>query len=193
MKESIILIGGGGHCKSCIDVIEQEGKYSIEGIVDLPEKIGQNILGYPIIATDDEIKDLAKKYQNFFITLGQIKSPDRRVKLFAILKELKVKLPAIVSPIAYLSKHAEIGEGTIIMHHALVNTNAKVESNCIINTKALIEHDAKIGDHCHVSTGAIVNGHTILGEKSFLGSNSVTRESIQIPANSFVKANSLVI
>ena len=37
MKEEIILIGGGGHCKSCIDVIEQEGKYQIAGIVDLPE------------------------------------------------------------------------------------------------------------------------------------------------------------
>lgn len=36
MKEQIILIGGGGHCKSCIDVIEQEGKYQIAGIVDLP-------------------------------------------------------------------------------------------------------------------------------------------------------------
>ena len=27
MKETIILIGGGGHCKSCIDVVEQEGRF----------------------------------------------------------------------------------------------------------------------------------------------------------------------
>lgn len=192
MKESIILIGGGGHCKSCIDVIEQEGKYSIAGIVDLPEKVGETILEYPIIATDDQIKDLTKKHQNFLITLGQIKSPDRRVEIFNLLKEYKVNLPVIISPTAYVSKHAKIGEGTIIMHQALLNTNAKVGSNCIINTKTLIEHDAEIGDHCHISTGAIINGHTVVGEKSFLGSNSVSRESIQIPTNSFIKANSLV-
>ena len=37
-KDKIILIGGGGHCKSCIDVIEQEGRFTIAGIVDMPEK-----------------------------------------------------------------------------------------------------------------------------------------------------------
>ena len=54
MKEKIILVGGGGHCKSCIDVIEQEGAYQIAGVVDVPEKLHQKILGYEIIATDDD-------------------------------------------------------------------------------------------------------------------------------------------
>jgi len=49
MKEKIILIGGGGHCKSCIDVVEQQGKYQIAGIVDLPEKLHQKLLGYEVI------------------------------------------------------------------------------------------------------------------------------------------------
>jgi len=192
MKESIILIGGGGHCKSCIDVIEQEGKYSIVGIVDLPEKVGETILGYPIIATDDEIKDLTKKYQNFLITLGQIKSPGRRIEIFNLLKEYKVNLPVIISPIAYVSKHATIDRGTIIMHHALVNTSAKIGKNCIINTKALVEHDVEIGNHCHISTGATVNGHVKIGDETFIGSNAVTKENIKIEANSFIKANSIV-
>ena len=192
MKESIILIGGGGHCKSCIDVIEQEGKYSIVGIVDLPEKVGETILGYPIIATDDEIKDLTKKYQNFLITLGQIKSPGRRIEIFNLLKEYKVNLPVIISPIAYVSKHATIDEGTIIMHHALVNASAKIGKNCIINTKTLVEHDVEIGNHCHISTGATVNGHVKIGDETFIGSNAVTKENIKIEANSFIKANSIV-
>lgn len=192
MKESIILIGGGGHCKSCIDVIEQEGKYSIVGIVDLPEKVGETILGYPIIATDDEIKDLTKKYQNFLITLGQIKSPGRRIEIFNLLKEYKVNLPVIISPIAYVSKHATIDRGTIIMHHALVNASAKIGKNCIINTKALVEHDVEIGNHCHISTGATVNGHVKIGDETFIGSNAVTKENIKIEANSFIKANSIV-
>jgi FlaA1/EpsC-like NDP-sugar epimerase len=55
MKQKIILIGGGGHCKSCIDVIEQEGKYTIAGVVDVKEKAGQTIMGYPFIGTDDDL------------------------------------------------------------------------------------------------------------------------------------------
>ncbi len=158
MKEKIILIGGGGHCKSCIDVIEQEGKFDIAGIVDVPEKVHEKTLGYEIIATDDDLPDLAKEYRFFLITLGQIKDPEKRIKIFTILKNMKVYLPTIVSPMAYVSLHAGIEEGTIVMHNVLINAGASIGRNCIINSKALIEHDACIQNHCHISTGAIVNG-----------------------------------
>ncbi|MBI4309254.1 MAG: acetyltransferase, partial [Candidatus Omnitrophica bacterium] len=38
VKKNLILIGGGGHCKSCIDVIESENKFKIAGIVDTKER-----------------------------------------------------------------------------------------------------------------------------------------------------------
>ena len=192
MKEKIILIGGGGHCKSCIDIIEKEGRFTIAGIVDVPEKLNQKILGYEIIAADDDLPRLANEYKNFLITIGQIKSRERRIRLYNILKDLGAKLPVIISPLAYVSKHAGIGDGTIIMHHALINAGATIGENCIINTKALVEHDAIIEDHCHISTGAIVNGGTLIRTGTFLGSNAVTKEYITIKENSFIKANTLV-
>ena len=30
-KEDLIPIGGGGHCRSCIDVIEMDGRFVIRG------------------------------------------------------------------------------------------------------------------------------------------------------------------
>lgn len=41
-KLKIILIGGGGHCHSVIDVIEQENRFNIAGIIDKKEHIGKN-------------------------------------------------------------------------------------------------------------------------------------------------------
>ena len=180
MKEKIILIGGGGHCKACIDVIELSGHFHIEGIVDMPDKLHQKLLGYKIIATDDDLPQLVKINENFLITLGQIKSPEKRMRIFQILKELKAKLPVIISPLAYISQHAQINEGTIIMHHAMINAGAKIGQNCIINSKALIEHDAVIADHCHIATGAIINGGVKVGSGTFLGSNAVCKEYIEI-------------
>ena len=190
--EKIILIGGGGHCKACIDVIEQQGKYQIEGIVDVAKKLNENILSYEVIATDNDLQELAKKYDYFLIALGHIKSPDKRIKLFVTLKELGAKFPVIISPIAYVSIHARIEEGTIVMHHALINAGASVGRNCIINSKALIEHDAVIEDYCHISTGAVVNGGVKIGSGSFFGSGAVAAEKASIPSNSFIKANSLI-
>jgi len=192
VKSEIVLIGGGGHCKSCIDVIEQTGKFTIAGIVDAAEKIHQKICGYEIIATDEDLHDLVKEYQCFHISLGQIKSPQTRITLFQRLQGLGGNLPVIVSPYAYLSNHAQVGDGTIVMHHALINAQSKVGCNCIINTKALIEHDAVVEDHCHISTCAVVNGGATVGSGSFMGSNATCRENVSIGNNCVVGANVFV-
>lgn len=184
--QHILLIGGGGHCKSCIDVIGQEGVWQIAGVIDQPDKVGQSILGHSVIGTDDDLPRLRNQYENALITVGQIKSPITRIKLYDHLKRLGYQLPTIISPRAYVSPHATIGEGTIILHDALINASATVGKNCIINTKALIEHDAIIGDHCHISTGSIINGGTKVGSHSFFGSNSMVKEYIEIRADSVI-------
>ena len=191
MKD-IILIGGGGHCVSVIDVIEQEGQFRIAGIVDKPEFLGSNILGYSVIGNDSDLASLARKYQYALITVGQIKSPALRIKLFNLAAALGFILPSIISPRAYISKHAMIGRGAIIMHDALINSNAQIGDNCIINSKALIEHDCSISKHCHISTNATINGGVTVKSGSFIGSGAITKESIIIGKNSFIKAGSLV-
>ncbi len=192
-KPNIILIGGGGHCKACIDVIEQENKYTIAGIIDVPEKVGQTILDYPIIGSDEDLPKIAEKYDNFIITLGQIKTPNIRIELYTKIKALGKALPTIISPLAHVSKHSVIGEGTIIMHHAIVNSACKIGYNCIINSKALIEHDVMIQNHCHISTGTIVNGGVIIGAQCTLGSNSSIKENINITDNVTVGIGTVII
>ena len=190
MKEKIVLLGGGGHCHSVIDVLEQEDKYQIIGIVDKKELIGSDILGYKIIACDDDLEEIFKTCKNAIITVGQIESNHIRVKLFNKLKEIGFNLPVIISPLSYVSKHSFIEEGTVVMHHCLVNPNAKIGKNCIINTKALIEHDVIIEDNCHISTASVINGGVKVKANTFVGSNATSKQYIEI--NGFVKAGSLV-
>jgi len=192
-KEKILLIGGGGHCHSVIDVIEQEDKFSIAGIIDRKELVGTKVLDYPIIGSDDDLVELFKVYKHAIVTVGQIKSNTVRVKLFQLLKEIGYTLPTIVSPTAYISRYAAIDDGTVVHHQVIINANAKVGQNCIINTKALIEHDAVIEDSCHISTASIINGGTVVKKDTFVGSNSVTKEYITIQAGSFIKAGSVVV
>ncbi|MEA2050125.1 MAG: NeuD/PglB/VioB family sugar acetyltransferase [Campylobacterota bacterium] len=187
--EDIILIGGGGHCKSVIDVIEQENKFKIVGIIDKKELIGTEVLGYKIIGSDENLEELFKIYKNAIVTVGQIKSANLRIKLFNKLKDIGYTLPTIISPFAYVSKHSKISEGTIIMHQALINASVNVGKNCIINTKALIEHDSTISDNCHISTAAVVNGGVLVKEGTFFGSNATSKECIE--CNGFIKAGSI--
>ena len=189
MKEKIVLIGGGGHCHSVIDVIEQTNKYEIIGIVDTKENIGKKVLGYEIIGCDDDLETIFLSCKNALITVGQIKTSDLRIKLFEKLKNIGFNLPIIVSSLAYVSKHSSIEEGTVIMHHALVNANVKIGKNCIINSKALIEHDCIIGNNCHISTASVLNGGVIVKDNTFFGSNATSKQVIEIAG--FIKAGSL--
>jgi sugar O-acyltransferase (sialic acid O-acetyltransferase NeuD family) len=184
--KSLLLIGGGGHCRSCIDVIEAEGMYKIAGIVNHSRGNREQILGYDVLGGDEDLPELLKKHPNAMITVGQIKSFDLRLKLFEQVKRLGYVLPTIISPRAYVSKNACLGVGTIVMHDALVNTKARIGNNCILNTKSLVEHDVIVEDHCHISTGSIVNGGTIIREKTFVGSNTITKEHITIGKHSVI-------
>ncbi len=189
----IILVGGGGHCISCIDVIEKTGLYQIIGILDLPEKVGQKILNYSIIGTDNELTQFVQVCPDFLITVGQIKSSALREELFNKIKKAGGNLPVIISSIAHVSKYVEIDEGSIVMHHALVNAGAIIGKACIINTKSLIEHETVIGDFCHVSTASVINGQTIIGDRCFVGSNTVIANNMNVIAKTIISAGSLVL
>lgn len=176
----LILIGAGGHSHSCIDVVEQHGQHKIVGLVGQAEELGAEHFGYPVIATDNELSKLARLHRYALIATGQIQTPDIRMRLYRQAIELGFEFPVIVAPTAYVSRHAMVGAGTIVMHGAIVNAGARVGSNCIINSRALLEHDVTVEDHCHISTGAIVNGNARVGEGSFIGSGSVVKEGVAL-------------
>lgn len=179
-KPKIILIGAGGHAHACIDVIEQHGGYQIAGLVGMSEVIHSRHFGYSVIATDDDLPQLAKDYQYALITVGQIQTSDHRIRLYNQVTVLGLQFPVIIAPSAHVSRYATIGLGTIVMHGAIVNAGATVGKNCIINTRALLEHDATVEDHCHISTGVIVNGDVHIGAGSFVGSGSIIKEGITL-------------
>jgi len=191
-KPDLILIGAGGHAHACIDVIEQHGHFRIAGLVGRPEDINTSHLGYSVIATDDDLQRLAGDYRYALIAVGQIGSPENRIRLYQQAASFGFELPVIVAPSAYVSRHARIGAGSIVMHGAIVNAGVRVGINCIINSSALLEHDATVDDHCHISTGAILNGSVNIGAGTFVGSGSVIKESIALGKNCVVGMGSHV-
>lgn len=188
----LLLIGGGGHCRSCIDVIETTGRFEIAGIVDFNETSDAARLGYPWLGNDDALSALLKLYRSVHITVGQVKSPDIRIALFEKLSALGAEFPVIVSPLAHVSKHAVVEPGTIVMHGAIINASASVGENCIINSQSLVEHDASVAAHCHLSTGARLNGDVHVDAGSFIGSGAVVHHGVRIARRCIVGAGAVV-
>lgn len=186
--KKLYLVGGGGHCQSCIDVIESGGEYAIQGIFDVSAHLGKKIFDYPVIGTDQEISSHISSDVWFLITIGQIKNSELREKLFYFVQEKGGQLATVISPRAYISKRAQIGAGTIVMHDALVNAGAVIGKNCILNTKALVEHGSVVGAHSHIATGAIINGDVEIGDGCFIGSHATVKQSMKLAERTFINA-----
>ena len=191
--KNILLFGGGGHCHACIDVIETENRFVIAGVVAHSIYTVQAVLGYSILGSDDQLPTLLKKTKNALVAVGQIKSPNTRIRLYDLLKSCGAELPIIKSPNGYCSSHATVGEGSILMHGSLINARAVIGANCIINSQALIEHDVVVSDHCHISTGARVNGGVRIGSGSFIGSGVVVKEGVEIGDHAVIAAGQIVL
>jgi len=190
---SLILVGGGGHCISCIDVIEAAGCFAIVGYVKGSEDNSHQLLGYPVLGADADLPRLVATHGSALVTLGQIKTAEVRARLYEQLVTLGAKLPVVMSPWAKVSRHATIGDGTIVMHGVIANANASVGRNCIINSQALLEHGTQVGDHCHISTGARINGDVVVGNGCFIGSGAVIKHGISIGDNALIEAGQVVL
>ena len=189
---SIILLGGGGHCKSCIEVIKSNNDYKIKGIIEKNYQSNQELLGYKIIGSDKQLEDCFKKNDYGLVCVGQIKSPKVRIKLFNLLIEKNLKIAVIKSKSSIISSESIINKGTIIMHNSVINAGAIIGANCIINTNSIIEHDVVVKDHCHISTGAILNGGVEIGMGTFIGSGAIIREGIKIGEKVVISAGEVI-
>lgn len=192
--EDIILLGGGGHCKSVIDTINKLGKYNIVGILDIKDKIGTKIYNIEVIGTDDElINHYNNGVKNAFISLGSIGDTKVRRKLNDNIKDVGMTLPSIIDPTAIIAENIKIGEGSFVGKGVILNCDSDIGANCIINSGVIVEHDCIIDDYAHIAPGATLSGGVNIGSDSHIGTNSAIIQNIVIGKNTIIGAGSVVL
>ncbi len=193
-KETMILIGGGGHARSCLSVIRASNSFNVLGVIerrDIP--VGKEVFkGVKVIGHDSNFRELIEQGHNFHIAMGHTGNPERRIKLFYELLGMDATLPSIVSPLSTVIEQDKIGRGTIVMHGAIVNANTEIGENCIINSGAIVEHDCKVDSHSHIAPGAILNGNVRIGRGVLIGSGAVVMPGIKIADYAIVGAGAVV-
>lgn len=190
VDKPLVLVGGGGHCRSVIEVAESAGR-SVRCILDLPEYLGTESSGYPVAGTDDDMPRYAAECE-FVVTLGSVGNAAPRRRLHAMVRDAGGVLATLVAPTAFVSPRAVLGAGTVVLHQCVVNVNATIGEGCIINSGAIVEHDALVGDYSHISTGARVNGACRVGSGCFVGSGAVLVHGVSVCDNAVIGAGAVV-
>ena len=191
MGKKLLLIGGGGHCRSVLDSVLAANAYDGIGIID-PD--GSPCLGIPVIGQDEDLPRLfSEGWTDAVITVGSIGDTGTRRRLYETAKAIGFRLPAVVDPTAVIGKDAVLGEGTFVGKRAVVNAGARTGVCVIVNTGAIVEHDCVIGDFAHISTGAILCGQVTVGNDAHIGAGTTVRQSIRIGDGALVGVGSTAV
>ena len=191
--EKIILLGGGGHCKSIIDTIQTSKLYEIIGIIDLEQNMGQYINGIEVLDSDENLIKYKKSgVENAFISVGSIGNTSVRRKLYNLAKKIEFNIPTIIDYTAIISSDATIGSGTFVGKGTIINTKSIIGSNCIINSGSIIEHDCSVDDFVHIASGATLCGGVQVGKNTHIGANSTVIQYKTIGENVIIGSGSVV-
>lgn len=191
-NKRILLLGGGGHCKSVLDSLLSLDQYDDIGIVDNKET--KSVLGVPIVGLDNDLALLYKDgWTDAFISVGSIGSTYVRRKLFYLAKQLGFNIPSIVDASSIVANNVQLGEGVFIGKRAVVNSGSVVDDCAIINTGAIIEHDCRISEFVHISPNATLCGNVSVGIDSHVGAGSVVRQGLTIGSNTIIGIGSVLV
>lgn len=194
MNKKLLLIGGGGHCKTVIEAIESNNYYNEIGIIDTSNNIGKFILQHPIIGADQDLKKLREQgYEYAFISLGSIGDPTKRISLYRLVKELQFQIPIIIDRTAHVSQYAKISEGVFAGKNVILNADTMIGECVLLNTGCIIEHDCRIGGFSHIASGAVLSGNVTIGEGAHIGANSVIRQGIHVGERTVIGVGSVVV
>ncbi|WP_027087204.1 acetyltransferase [Cohnella panacarvi] len=193
MNKKILLVGGGGHCKSVLDALLQTGHYSEIGIIDMDENIGKTVLSVPVIGNDNDLQRFFQYgYSHAFVTLGSIGNPGKRVKLFHHLEMIGFEIPIIMDNTALIGQDVKLDKGVFIGKNAVVNVGSIIHKGAIINTSAVVEHDCVIDEFVHIAPGTVLCGEVHIGTNSHIGAGSVVKQQVRVGANVMIGMGSVV-
>lgn len=193
MKQKILFLGAGGHCRAILGSIPRIKGYEAAGLIDPNGRSGGKVCGVPVIGTDADLPRLRKSgIKHCFIAVGSTGDPRLRIKLYDVVKKAGFLLPNLISPDATVASSVSFGEGNYVAPGVIINSGTQVKNNCIINTGAIVEHDCRIGDFVHISPASVLSGGVVIGDGSHVGTGSVIIQNLSIGERTVIGAGSVV-
>lgn len=186
---NIVIIGAGGQAKETIDLIEQNVKGKIIGIID-KKPFEDSILNYKYLGSDEDLNKIikTKKITHFFVAIGDIKT---RSRIYSLVKKKLIPL-RIISKKTYISKSAKIGDHVIIYPGVTINADVVIGDNVYINSNAAIGHETKIGDHININPGASIGGKVIIDDMATVGIGASIKENLHITKGTTIGGGAMV-
>lgn len=191
--DNIVIIGSSGHAKVIIDIVQQEGKFKVAGLLDRFRDVGEKTLSYPVLGKEEDLPKLIKSHdlKGAIVAIGD---NFVRSKVAARIKKISPDLPFVsaIHPKASIAMEASIEEGTVVMAGVSVNPCSSIGRFCILNTNSSLDHDSILEDFASLAPGVTTGGNCQIGQYSAVSIGAVLIHGIHIGEHTIIGAGSLV-
>lgn len=165
MNNNLLILGAGGYGHVVREIAEDSGIFDKIDFLDDSSPLAIGKFG--------DAEKFLKSYPNAVVALG---NAELRLGYIEKLRAAGFQIPAIISPKAYVSKSAKIGNGTIVEPFSAVNANSEVGIGVLLRCGSVIDHNAKVGDFCYIDCGVVVKANNSVGFKIKIAANSVVEK-----------------
>lgn len=179
MKQKLLLVGAGGFGRVVLEHAQAHYDCAF-----LDDGIAKTVDSIPVIGKTVNMASFYPEYKLLLVTIG---NNELRKRLYKEAAAIGFSFPSIIHPTAYISPHAHIGTGCVILNNAVVQNNASCGDGCILNPGVELHHDSTIGSYCLVYTNSVVRSLTSVGDCVWIGSNVTISTSANVPSNSKVE------
>lgn len=190
--EEIVVIGGGGHAKVIIEILQAAG-WSVKGFCDPSWPAGECFGDVPCLGDDSVLPEVfSKGVRHAIVALGD---NNLRSRIAHKVCSQGFILGNAIHPSAQISPSVTLGRGIAIMAGAVINAATVIGDNSVINTGATVDHDCRIGQGTHIAPGSHLAGFVTVGERVLIGVGSVVGRGrpIFIGDGAIVGSGSVVI
>lgn len=144
-NKKLLIVGAGQYGMLSREVAESMGVFEKIDFLDDKNKIA--------IGRTSEYGDFASDYTYAFVAIGD---NSFRLQMIKKLKEANYKIAVLISPMAYVSPSAQVGEGTIVEPMAVVQAKASVSYGCLVCSGAVVKHNAFVAEGCYLDCNSVV-------------------------------------
>lgn len=182
------IYGAGGLGVETMDILMQmnaaSGRQDIQPVfmVDSPE--ADEVAGHPVIGFDE-----AMPGSRVSIAVGE---PELRYELRNKALQAGLTLSPVISPSAFISPLADIGDGAIIAPFCSIQARSSIGENVAVNTAAIVGHDVVVETDTVLSSMVNLGGATKVGSRSYVGMGALTKEGLTIGHSTIVGMGSVV-
>lgn len=170
--EKLLLVGAGGFGRVVL-----EHASTLYDCAFLDDGDATVVDGVPIIGKTGDVASFYPEYKKLLVTIGNNKLRER---IYEEAASIGFTFPNIIHPTAYISPHAHIGSGCVILNNAVIQNNTKCGDGCILNPGVELHHDSSIGNYCLIYTNSVVRSLTHVGNRVWIGSNASVSTSASV-------------